>query len=383
MVPMEHSLTWIEISRGNLKHNIQTFRGLVGKERILCPAVKANAYGHGLLVCGPVIVEAGADWLAVNALFEAVALRESGVKVPIYIMGCIALHELSIAVENGFHFVVYNEETLHELAFITRKLQLMAFTHLKVETGIHRQGVFGHELDAILELYRSNPLIRLEGVSMHFANIEDTTDHSYAEFQLQNFQKIVDQIQGAGFRPPYIHTANTAATILFPKTHFTMVRTGVGNYGLWPSNETHVAAMKEGKNILLKPVMTWKTKVVQVKKIPAGSYIGYGCTYKTSHDSVIAILPVGYYDCYDRKLSNTAHVLVHGKRAQVRGRVCMNMMMVDVTDIPDVKIEDEVVLLGRQHEEEVSAEQIGLWCGTINYEVTTRINEKIVRKLVP
>lgn len=380
---MEHRLTWVEISRSNLAHNIQTFRDLVGKDRVLCPAVKANAYGHGLTACAPLMVEAGADWLAVNALFEAVELKEVGIKVPVYIMGYIALEDLSTAVENGFHFVVYNSETLHELALITRKLQKQALTHLKIETGTHRQGVLEGELEEILDLYRNNSLVRMEGVAAHFANIEDTTDHSYAEQQLQNFQKIIEKIRAAGFSPEFIHTANTAATILFPKTHFTMVRTGIGNYGLWPSNETYVSAMKEGKNIALKPVMTWKTKVAQVKKIQAGQYIGYGCTYKTGHDSLIAVLPVGYYDGYDRGFSNNAHVLIGGKRAPVRGRIFMNMTVVDVTDIPDVKVEDEAVLLGRQGDEEVSAEQMAQWIGTINYEVTTRINEKIQRKVVP
>ncbi len=379
---MQHQLTWVEVSRSNLAHNIKTFRDLIGKDRILCPAVKANAYGHGLTLCAPLMVEAGADWLGVNALFEALELRENGIKVPIYIMGYIPLNELSAAVENGFHFVVYNAETLHELALITRKFQKPALTHLKVETGINRQGVLEDGLEEILELYRNNPLIKMEGVSAHFANIEDTTDHSFAELQLKNFEKIVEEIKKAGFLPQFIHTANTAATILFPKTYFTMVRTGVGNYGLWPSNETQLSAKQEGKNILLKPAMTWKTKVAQVKKVPADAYIGYGCTYKTGHDSVIAVLPVGYYDGYDRALSNKSYVLIGGKRAPLRGRVCMNMIMVDVTDIPGVRIEDEAVLLGRQGDEEVSAERIADWIGSINYEITTRINEKIARKIV-
>ncbi len=379
---MEHSLTWIEISRSNLIHNIQTFRQLVGPGKILCPAVKANAYGHGLLQCAPIMVAAGADWLGVNALYEAVALRKAGIQVPVYIMGYIPLDDLHVAVEEGFHFVVYNLETLNALVPLTEKIGKPAFTHLKVETGIHRQGVFEHELPGLLAQYQQHPLLQLEGISAHFANIEDTTDHSFAERQLQNFHQIIEKIRSKGFDPKYLHTANTAATILFPKTHFSMVRTGVGNYGLWPSNETYVSALQEGKNITLKPVMTWKTTIAQIKRVPADSYIGYGCTYKTGHDSVIAILPVGYYDGYDRKLSNTAFVLIGGKRAPVRGRICMNMMMVDVTDIPDVKLEDEAVLLGKQHTEEVSAEQLAQWVGTINYEITTRLNEKIDRRVV-
>jgi len=379
---MEHRLSWVEVSRSNLTHNIQTFRGLIGKDRILCPAVKGNAYGHGLTVCAPVMVAAGADWLGVNALFEAVSLREAGVKVPIYIMGYIALDELSFAVEQGFRFVAYNLETLQKLAEVTKKLGVPALTHLKVETGTHRQGVHDGDLEKIFEFYRSHPLIKLEGVAAHFANIEDTTDHSYAEFQLQNFKKLVEKIQGGGFSPKYIHTANTAAAILFPKTYFTMVRSGVGNYGLWPSRETFVSAVAEGKNVELRPVMTWKTTVAQVKKVPTGAFIGYGCTYQTKHDTVIAVLPVGYYDGYDRRLSNRSEVLIRGKRAPICGRVFMNMIVVDVTDIPGVQVEDEVVLLGRQGGGEISAEQLAEWMGTINYEVTTRISESMERRLV-
>jgi alanine racemase len=379
---MSHSLTWVEISGSNLTHNIKTFRQLAGAGRVLCPAIKANAYGHGLKECAPVMVGAGADWLGVNALFEALELRTAGIKVPVYIMGYIALDELQTAVENGFHFVVYNAETLHRLAQITSKLKLPALTHLKVETGIHRQGVFREDLAEILKIYRDNPLVKMEGISTHFANIEDTTDHSYAQRQLQDFQQNVDEIRAGGFNPKYIHAANTAATILFPKTYFTMVRTGIGNYGLWPSVETFISAQHEGKNVALKPVMTWKTSVAQVKKVPADSFVGYGCTYKTRHDSLIAILPVGYYEGYDRGLSNHAYVLLHGKRAPVRGRVCMNMIMVEVTDIPNVRIEDEAVLLGRQGGEAISAEQMAQWLGTINYEVTTRIAGHLERRLV-
>lgn len=370
---MQHTLTWVEISRANLAHNVQVFRRLVGPERTLCAAVKANAYGHGLLECAPLMIEAGADWLGVNALFEALALRSAGVKVPIYIMGYVPLNELAIVVQNGFHLVVYNLETLEELSAVCERLKKPASTHLKVETGIHRQGVVEDELARFLQMYAAHRDLKMEGVAAHFANIEDTTDHRFAEQQLARFEEIIAKIRAAGFSPSYIHMANTAATLLFPKTFFTMVRVGIGNYGLWPSEETREVAGE-----VLKPVLTWKTRVAQVKKVPAGSSIGYGCSYKAEKDAVIAILPVGYYDGYDRGLSNKGFVLVKGVRAKICGRVCMNMMMVNVTEVPDVRIEDEVVLLG----EGLPAEEMAEWLRTINYEVTTRINERIVRKVV-
>jgi len=196
--------------------------------------------------------------------------------------------------------------------------------------------------------------------------------------QLEKFEKMA-----ARFDPKIKHCANSAATMLFPKTYFDMVRVGISAYGMWPSNETRVAVAREvDREIVLEPVLTWKTLIAQIKDVPVGEYVGYGCSSRVSRDSKIAVLPTGYYDGYDRKLSNQAYVLINGKRAPLRGRVCMNMIMVDVTDIPESALEDEVVLLGSQGDETISAEQLGGWIGTINYEVTTRINERITRIVV-
>lgn len=379
---MEHALTWVEISRQHLTNNIKTFKKLAGTKCVLCPTVKANAYGHGLKECAPIMVAAGADWLGVNALFEAIALREAGIKVPIYIMGYVALEELERVVEQGFQLVVYNRQTLTRLSKICKKSGKPAFTHLKLETGTNRQGVLKKDLAAMLKFYKHEPLLRLTGVATHFANIEDTTDHSYARHQLKNFKEMIGIIEVAGPQPIYKHCANTAATVLFPETHFNLIRTGIGNYGLWPSAETNIVANGQNKKFALQPVMTWKTRVAQIKDVGAGALIGYGCTYKARQKMRLATLPVGYYDGYDRKLSNIAHVLIHGKPAAVRGRVFMNMIVVDVTKIPEVKLEDEAVLLGRQGDQELSAEQLAEWCGTISWEMITRINERIMRKVV-
>lgn len=379
---MQNTLSWLEISRSHLRHNVQVFKKLAGKNRILCSAVKGNAYGHGLKECAPVIVEAGADWLCVNSLFEALTLKEIGIKVPIYIMGYIALKELKIAVQEGFHCIVYNFETLHQLVKICRQLKKSAYTHLKIETGTHRQGISETDLADFLVFYRNQPYVQLAGISTHFANIEDTTDHSYALFQLQHFQKTIHRIQAAGFHPAYIHCANTAATILFAATRFNMIRVGIGNYGLWPSKETYLSGLQQKNTIELQPVLTWKSSIVQIKEVPAECYIGYGCTYKTTYKSRLAILPVGYYDGYRRKLSNLGYVLIHGKRAPIRGRVFMNMVVADVTHIPNVHLEDEAVLLGHQGKEKITAELLASWMETIPYEVTTQISESLPRKVI-
>ena len=373
-----NDLTWVEIDRGALENNIVQFRRIVGNDVLLCPCVKANAYGHGLAQCGEIFIEAGADWLSVNALYEAQVLREAGITAPVYILGYVPLDSLEQAVDLDCRLVVYNRETIDKLGEIGKQVKV----HLKLETGNNRQGVLARNLLEFAKHIKTFGNIELEGLATHFANIEDTTDHSYAEKQLARFSDAIKSLETIDIEIPIKHCANSAATILFKKTHFQMVRTGISNYGLWPSNETYVSYLKEvGDGFELKPAFTWKAKIAQIKEIPAGELIGYGCTYKTTHETRLAIIPIGYYDGYDRGVSG-AHVLIHGKRAPLRGRVCMNIIMVDVSDIPEAKLEDEVVLIGRDGEDEVSAEMFAGWAGTINYEIPTRVNERIPRKVV-
>lgn len=371
-------LTWVEISKKTLRNNVAQFRALVGDHVILCPCVKANAYGHGLLEASRLFLESGADWLGVNALYEARALREAMITAPIYILGYVPLDSLEEAIGLDCRLVVYNKETIEKLGEITKKWDAVVKIHLKIETGNNRQGVLIDDLVEFAKYIQKFKGLEIEGVSTHFANIEDTTDHKYADYQMARFTEAICALAAAGFEIPVKHCANSAASILFPKTHFNMVRPGIACYGMWPSSETYVSYVKEADGeFALAPAFTWKTRIAQIKTVPAGSYIGYGCTFKTGHETRLAILPVGYYDGYDRGVSG-GHVLIRGKRAPIRGRVCMNIIMVEVTDIPEAGLEDEVVLIG----DEISAEQFASWCGTINYEVTTRVNERILRVYV-
>lgn len=376
------NLTWVEIDESALAHNVRQFKQLIGRDRMLCIAVKANAYGHGLIESSRIMLANGANWLGINALFEARALREAGIKAPIYCMGYIPLSDLEEAVLLDVRMVTYNRDTIIKLSSLAQTSGKKARVHIKVETGNNRQGIPVSGVLSFARFICNQPGMILEGISTHFANIEDTTDHSYAEYQRSEFQKATSAMRRGGVDIPYVHAANSAATILFPDTYNTMVRVGIAAYGMWPSQETLISARESGCDISLHPILTWKTRIAQVKKVPKDSYIGYGCTYKTTRDTVLAILPVGYYDGYDRRLSGNAHVLIHGKRAKILGRVCMNIAMADVTDIADVYPEDEVVLLGRQGDETISAEQLAAWIGTINYEVTTRINERIPRIVI-
>ncbi|MBM4352405.1 MAG: alanine racemase, partial [Deltaproteobacteria bacterium] len=204
-----------------------------------------------------------------------------------------------------------------------------------------------------------------------------------AQQQLARFRETCEALAAAGMPPRIRNFSNSAAAILWSETQFDLVRIGISAYGMWPSKETFVSAVILGRDKpQLRPALTWKTVVAQVKDVRSGEFVGYGRTFRTTHPTLLAVLPVGYYDGYDRGLSNLAHVLVNGQIAPVRGRVCMNMIMADVTDAGGVRAEDSVVLLGSDGEECVTAEQMASWAGTINYEVTTRINERIPRYLV-
>lgn len=374
-------LIWVELSKKDLLKNLQTFRDLLGDRTKLCPVVKSNAYGHGALQTALMIQDSGlANWLAVNSVDEGLALRQNGVRMPVLVLGYVPLERLSEAALHDLRLTVYNRETVLKLKALKTKKKICL--HLKLETGTNRQGVDLPGALLLAKMIKGSKNLTLEGYSTHFANIEDTTDRSFAGRQLQRYQKMLDQLEQKGFKAPVNHIACTAASLVFPQTRLQLARIGIGLYGLWPSRETMVSLKEQGSEFRLEPVLSWKTRVAQVKTVAAGEYIGYGCTFRTSRRTRIAVLPAGYYDGYDRKLSNTAYVLIGGKRAPIRGRVCMNLCMADITDIPGVKPEDEVVLLGKQGKEQVSAEQLAQWIGTINYEVVTRINPNLPRVAV-
>ena len=367
-------LTWCEVDGEALAHNMRVFRAHIGAGPLLAPAVKSNAYGHGLLIAARAFLRGGADWLCVHSLDEARALRAAGVQAPIYVFGPLGPWELEEAVALSLRLVTYTHEQVQRLAALRPPSGERVRLHLKVETGNHRQGLPLPEVLALAREVARHPHLEVEGLCSHFANVEDTTDHSYAERQLALFHEAHQALCALGLRPRLRHIANSAAALLWPGRVMELARVGVSAYGLWPSKETRGVAVGLWSSPLdLRPALTWKARVAQVKRVAEGESVGYGCTFTTTRDTLIAVVPVGYYEGYDRGLSSLAHALIRGRRAPVRGRVCMNMIMVEVTDIPGVCLGDEVVLLGAQGGERVTAEQLAGWAGTINYEVVARI----------
>jgi alanine racemase len=372
--------SWVEVSKSALFHNIGVFRRSIGKHVKFAAVVKANAYGHGLkeitsLIGGKV------DMLAVDNIDEALIIRTIDSSVPILILGYTTLANVRLPVENNISFVVYNIETLKKI--VSLKLGKIAKVHLKIETGLNRQGIKRSDLIEFLRFINKHKnAICLEGVYTHYANIEDTLDPAFAKKQLAEFKSVLKLVKKEGFNPPLIHTAASAGALLYPETHFSMVRIGFGIYGWWMSLETRVSLLAQKKNLVLKPVLTWKSIVAQIKHLEIGESVGYGQTWFAARKTKIAVIPVGYSDGYDRKLSNIGRVIINGHYANVVGRVAMNMIMADITDIKNVKLEDEVALLGNKDGLKVSADEWAKKIGTINYEVISRINPLLPRVIV-
>ena len=376
-------LSWVEVDARAIRNNQQEFRRRLEPGALLGAVVKSNAYGHGMLEVARVAANAGADWFCVNSAEEALRLREAGHDLPILVLGYTPLEDLETIVQHGLRPVASTMETLERLGQLAPRHGREVHVHLKIETGTHRQGIAEEDVVAYADYLRDAPGLHLEGICTHFANIEDTTDHGFAESQIGTFARVTDALRAAGHAVPVRHAACSAAILLFTRTHLDLVRLGISLYGLWPSKETYVSCLERGKPALdLLPALTWKTRIAQVKTVAEGSFVGYGCDFRTTRESRIAVLPVGYHEGYDRGLSGVAHVLIRGRRAPIRGRVCMNMCMVEVTDIPGVTQEDEAVLLGAQDSEQLTAEQLAAWCGTISYEIVSRIHPSLPRVVV-
>ena len=376
-----HLLNWIELSRSALWHNVRSLARLaVGRK--LAVSVKANAYGHGLRQIVPLLIRLPeVDYVTVHSLEEAVACRDSGWNRRLMLLGPLPLGGSEAVLEYDLEPVICDRRTLTELGKTADRKGRKIKTHLKLETGTYRQGITEKELPVFADLYRRfSSLQKPYGAAMHFANIEDTTNHEYARFQLAGFRKLLTTMTRLGIKPTIRHAACSAAMILFEKTRFQLVRPGIAAYGHWSSKETYLSyRLQGGQNDLFQPVLTWKTRITQLKQLPADVFVGYGCTYRTTSPTRLAVLPVGYSDGLDRGLSNRAHVLIRGRRAPVRGRVCMNLTMVDVTDIKGARQGDEVTVIGRSGDEVVSAEMLAQWAETINYEVLARLSPATFR----
>ena len=364
---------WAEINLAAVAHNIKALKALTKPGTKFMAVVKANGYGHGAEEVARVALENGADWLAVARVEEGIELRKKGIKASILVFGLVTGNMIREALENNLVLTVYNPESARAVADAALVRGRNAPVHLKVDTGMGRLGFFLDEqsikeIRDIISIPGLDPL----GIYTHFA-AADAGDKSYTRLQLQRFQEGLQVLAGYGIDFPLRHAANSAALIDLPGAHFDMVRPGISIYGLYPSGEV------DQSRVALKPAMAMKTRVTQVKEVDAGFSVSYGCTYVTPAPTTLATVAVGYADGYTRLLSSKASVLVHGERAPVVGRICMDQCVIDVGHIPGVKPGDEVVLMGSQGNNTISTDEIASAIGTINYEVVTMISARVPR----
>ncbi len=386
--PEASASSWCEVDVEALHHNIAfVHRGVPAQSR-LGVVVKSNAYGHGMLLCARAFMAAGADWLVVNSAPEAAALREAGLEAPVYICGNVPPALAGLVAQSRARAVLTDLETARALAHAGRQWGVEVGAHIKLETGMHRQGVPLNEALELAARLRELEGIRLEGLTTHYADSDDAADHAYAAGQLQRLTEARAALAARGLEVEMVHSANSAAALLWPGAHGDLVRVGVAAYGLWPSVATRAALAERHRDddpvaVGLRPALSWRARVAQVKEVPTGGYVGYGRSFRAPRPMRVAVLPVGYFEGYDRRLSNLAYALVDGERAPVCGRVCMNMTTADVTHIRGARAGATTTLLGRDGNDEVSADQWAAWMSTINYEVVTRIHPDQPRRLMP
>lgn len=331
--------------------------------------VKCNAYGHGAVEVAREAVNQGVDALGVSSLFEGIELREVFSEIPIVVLSAGTSGQADEFIRYNLSPVVCSWETVHPLAKAAAAKGTNANIHIKIDTGMGRIGVWHERADEFIRSVHRIPNIRIEGICSHFATA-DEADLSFSRKQLEWFNTLLEKVKDLSI--PYRHISNTGGIFNLPNSHLNMVRPGLSLYGISPSE--HVHNIEE-----IVPILSLKTKIAFIKKIPPGRTLSYGRTFRTKKEKIVATLPVGYGDGYPRYLSNTGHVLIQGRRAKILGTVTMDQIMVDITDIPDVHTEDVAVLIGRQGKEEVTAREIADIGKTIPYEIFTSINKRVQR----
>ncbi len=361
--------TWAEIDLGAIAHNIAQIRAKVAPARVMA-VVKANAYGHGAAQVAATALASGAQYLAVALVEEGIELRAEGVKVPILVFGGMVPEQAPLFARHGLIATVYTREAAQALAQEASRTNRAVPVHVKVDTGMGRVGVDWKEAVPFLRWLAGVEGVRVEGIYTHFATA-DEKDKAFAELQLARFQQVLEGAQELGLRL-LRHAANSGAILDLPASYFDLVRPGVMMYGYYPSPEV-------SRSVPLRPAMTLKTRVLFVKRVERGTSISYGRQFIASEPTTIATLPVGYADGYNRLLSNQAEVLIRGRRYPVVGRVCMDQILVNLGPESDVQPGEEVVLLGRQGEEEISIYAICEKLRTIPYEVTCWVSSRVPR----
>lgn len=361
--------TWIEIDTKALTHNYRFFRSWLKPQTKLLAVTKSNAYGHSLVDYAKLMSQLGADYLGVDSIVEALTLRQAKIKKPTLVFGYTLPAFYSQAAKQKIILSLSSLEQLGHLEKFARTTKTPLVIHLKIDTGMHRQGLSLADLpDALGRLAKIKSKIKVAGIYSHLATPAEPKFKSATQKQIANFQAAIELAEATGFTNLIRHLSATGGTLYWPEAHFDLVRIGIGLYGYLPGDN-----LKTKRPINLKPALTWKTIISEIKSVPKGENVGYSFTAKLKRDSHLAILPIGYWHGYPRLLSNQSEVLINGQRAKLIGRVSMDMLIVDVTDIKNCRVGDEVILLGPK----LSPLELAQKTGTTHYEILTRINPLI------
>jgi len=359
--------TWAEVNLGSLAHNLNQIKKSLSPATEIMVCVKADAYGHGLVPVAKKLEGLGVNYFGVASIDEGIALRQAGVNLPILILGLIFKEHTGALFEYRLTATVCDAETAAALNYKARLRGERLKVHIKVDTGMGRIGVMHHNAAELIKKIMRLKSLNTEGLFTHFAFADLNRD--FTLHQLDLFNRLLNNLRKQGVRIPLVHSANSMGIFGYKNSHFNMVRPGLVVYGLYPRDDL---------KIKLKPVLSLKTKIVFIKRLPAGHGISYGHAYITKKNTSVVTLPIGYGDGYPRNLSNLAPVLINGKRFQVSGRICMDQMMVDVGGLR-AKIGDEVVLIGAQGENKITSEELARLSGTIPYEIVCGLGSRIPR----
>lgn len=380
------SSSTIEISESALQNNIDFLKSTLGSSCQLSAVVKGNAYGHGIKTYVPLAEKCGVNHFSVFSADEVFIANEVLTGSQLMIMGFIDQSDLQWTIEHDISFYVFDKGRLEAAVKMAAKLKKPARIHIEFETGMNRTGFTKKELKPVIDILLANPRnLIVEGFCTHFAGAESIANHVRVKNQIKAFGQINHWMTEQGIEPEKRHTACSAAAMIYPKMRMDMARVGIMQYGYWPNRETFINYLsgRTDKSDPLKRVITWKSKIMTTHMVKPGEFIGYGTSYMAENDTRIAIIPVGYAHGYSRSLSNQGRVLIRGHRVGVIGMVNMNMLIVDITNVPECTIGDEVVLIGKQGELEISVFSFGELSIQLNYELLTRLPQDIPRIVTP
>jgi len=361
--------TFAEVNLANIKYNFEQIKKHVSPSAIM-PVLKANAYGHGLVRLARFFDELEADYLGVAVLEEGILLREKGVRAPVLVLGGILGNQIPLFLKYDLTLTASSVEKLEQIEDAAAKFGVKAKVHLKIDTGMERIGVHYYNAENFVRFAFGLKHVEVEGIFSHFANAA-SQNSTHAELQLERFFTVLEFIEKERFEIPLKHIANSGAILQMPEAHLNLVRPGILLYGVYPSKEVK-------KSVNVKPALSWKSRIVYFKVIKAGASVGYGSVWTAKRNTRAVTIPVGYGDGYFRSMSGKAQVLINGKRYPVIGNISMDQIVVDIGD-DSAYNNDEVVLLGEQGDEKITAEELAAWAGSIPYEILTNINTRVPR----